>query len=125
MTRVLLVDDEKDLTFFVKKNLESKGDYQVRVCNDPRLVVAEVRDFKPHVVVLDMMMPEVSGEDIAADLRESKETERLPIVFLTALVKEGEAGSSGNVIGGQFFVAKPVKIDELIRVIKRAMAQSA
>ena len=125
MTRVLLVDDEKDLTFFVKKNLESKGDYQVRVCNDARLVTAEIRDFQPHAVVLDMMMPEMSGEDVAAGLRESKETEHLPIVFLTALVKEGEVGSSGNVIGGQFFVAKPVKIDELIRVIKRAIAQPA
>lgn len=122
MIRVLLVDDEQDMTFFVKKNLEARGDFQVQVCNDSRNALQEVRSFQPHVAVLDMMMPHVGGEDLAASLKENAETQQLPIVFLTALVKEEEAGAAGHVIGGQFFVAKPVKIDELIRVIRRALA---
>ncbi len=123
MIRVLLVDDEKDLTFFVKKNLEARGDFQVQACNDPRKALAEVKSFQPNIVVLDMMMPEVGGEDVASSLREDISTENLPIVFLTALVKEEEAGANSHLIGGQYFVSKPVKIEELIRVIRRAIAR--
>ena len=123
MTRVLVVDDEKDLTFFVRKNLEARGDFEVLTCNDSLQAVAEAKRFKPHVVVLDMMMPGLGGEDVAAKLREETETEDIPIVFLTALVKEEEAGASGHVIGGQYFVAKPVKMDDLIRVLRKALTR--
>ena len=121
MIRVMVVDDEKDLTFFLKKNLEAKGEFQVQTCNDPRQALSEIRKFQPNVIVLDMMMPQVTGEDLAAELREQPSTESLPIIFLTALVKEEEAGSSGHVIGGQLFVAKPVKIDELVGVIHKSL----
>lgn len=120
-TRVLVIDDEQDFAFFVKKNLESHGKFEVSVCDKASRALERVKTFKPDVVLLDMMMPERSGEEIAADLREEEETESVPIVFLTALVREEETSTNEHVIGGHFFVSKPVKIDELIAVIRRAM----
>ena len=123
MTRVLIVDDEEDLTFFVKRNLEARG-FQVHVCTDSTAALEEAKRFRPEVIILDMMMPQLGGEDIAAQLQEDGDFVNVPIVFLTALVREDETHASGNMIGGQYFVAKPVKIDLLIEVIRKALHQT-
>ena len=63
------------------------------------------------------MMPEVPGDEIAQQLREDQKLAHIPVVFLTAIVSKQETGAMGGVIGGNKFLAKPVKTDELIKVI--------
>ncbi|HEX9742381.1 MAG TPA: response regulator [Nitrospiraceae bacterium] len=117
MKRVLVVDDEVDFTFFLKKNLETKADVQVSICNKADEAIEKAKAFKPDIILLDMVMPEMQGDDLAIALSADRATERIPIVFLTAIIQQEETSDSSNMIGGHYFVAKPVKIDELISVI--------
>ena len=120
--RILIVDDEADFTFLMKKNLEAAGGYEVVVCNQARSAVPQARELRPHLVLLDIMMPEMPGEEIAFALKNQRETKDTPVVFLTALVKPEEAANASHMIGQQIFVAKPVKIQELIKVIEQVTA---
>lgn len=122
-TSVLVVDDETSFTFFVKKNLEASGRYDVAVCNEAAKAVERARQLRPNLILLDVMMPGMPGEEIAVKLKEFQETKSIPVVFLTALVKADEAGANPqHEIGGRTFVAKPVKMQELMRVIDAVAA---
>lgn len=118
MKKILLVDDEVALTRMMKLVLERAGQYKVRTENIGSNGVAAAREFQPDIIFLDIMMPEVSGDVIAQELREDKVLADIPVVFLTAIVSKKETGSLGSVIGGNRFLAKPVKADDLLKVIE-------
>jgi CheY-like chemotaxis protein len=117
MKRILVIDDEQDFCFFVKKNLELTGNFMVETCSDGREGVAKTKELRPDMVLLDIMMPGINGADVAEAIKGNESTRNIPIAFLTALVKEEEAKTNQNWIGGEFFVAKPIKIKELVNVI--------
>lgn len=116
---LFIIDDEKDFTFFIKKNLEATGQFDVTICNDATIAVERARQLRPTAILLDIMMPGIGGEDLATQLAAHAETKKIPVIFLTALVKAEETAGHANVIGGHRFVAKPVKIQELIGVINQ------
>ncbi len=116
--KVLLIDDEKDFTRMVKINLEGEGDFEVRVENSGAQGLAAARTFKPDLVILDILMPEMEGSEVAAQLRSDELTRDIPIVFLTAVATKEEVKTNEGVIGGHPFIAKPVEIKELVGVIR-------
>ncbi len=61
MKRILIIDDEENLCFFLKKNLEMEGDFEVSTCSDSRKALERTKDFKPELILLDIQMPEISG----------------------------------------------------------------
>lgn len=117
--KILLIDDEKDFCYFIKKGLEATGDFEVSVCCDSTGAIGQAKEVQPDLILLDIMMPEVSGSDIAAELKGNWDTQRIPIVFLTALVTKRETEERKGVIGGDYFVAKPVKMNELTGIMNR------
>ncbi len=123
-TYLLVIDDETDFTFFVKKNLEATGTFDVSVCDDATQAIERARQQRPNLILLDIMMPGMGGEEIATALQQHPETKQIPIVFLTALVKEEETTQQAHMIGGHPFVAKPVKINELIKVLNAVSKES-
>ena len=120
-TRVLVVDDEPALTRMIKLNLESAGTYEVYTENDGVNAINAVREFRPDLILLDIMMPDKSGDDIAQELRDEPKLSTIPIVFLTALVTPDETGAKASKIGGNIFLAKPVSADELVAVIEKTL----
>lgn len=120
--RIVVVDDEPDFCFFLKKNLEATGAYEVSVCMEAAQAVSQVRTLKPDLVLLDILMPGRSGAEIAEELKHDAATKTIPVIFLTAVVTPEEAESQRHVIGGHRFIAKPVRVAELIGVIEGAMA---
>lgn len=116
--RILLIDDEKDFCFFTKSNLEATGNFTVTICFDSNEAVDLAKRLKPDLILLDVLMPGVSGPDIAALLKDDAETKNIPIIFLTAIITDKET-EDGNLISGWPFVSKPVKINELITVINK------
>lgn len=117
--KILIVDDEKQFTHLVKLNLEATEKYDVRVENNGLNGLAAVKEFKPDLILLDILMPDIAGSEVAYQLKNEKETKNIPVVFLTAIATKAEVHRQGNIIGGHPFVAKPVSEEELIDVIEK------
>ena len=120
---VLVIDDEEDFCGLVKRNLEASGGFQVAVCSDSAAAYQRAKQLKPDIILLDVMMPKISGPEIAEQLRASEETKRIPLVFVSAIVAtQAETAQRRNRIGGEYMVAKPVSSEELIRLIRTITA---
>ena len=120
LRRVLIVDNDRDSTHLVKVLLEKTGRYLVFEENDPIRAYLSARKFRPNVVLLDVVMPERDGGEIAAQIRADPDLHNTPIIFLTALVTRAEA-NTGLHIDGHPFLAKPINIQELIEAIERVL----
>ena len=115
--RILVVDDEPALTRMIKMSLEQTGRFEVHTENQGLKAIPAVREFQPDLVVLDIMMPDISGDEIAAELKQDPQLQGTRFIFLTAIVTRDEASQGGSEIGGNLFLAKPVKAAELIKTI--------
>ncbi len=121
--RILVVDDEPGLTRMVKLNLERAGDYEVRTENQGAAALAAAREFQPHLIFLDVMMPDMGGDAVSQELRDDPLLAGIPVVFMTAIVTKSETGEMGSNIGGNEFLAKPVKTGELVATIERILGR--
>ena len=115
--RILIVDNDSDTTHLVKVLLERTGHYLVLEENDAAKAHQSALDFRPDLILLDIVMPETDGGEVAARIEADPELKNTPIIFLTALVTRAEAKSGLN-IQGHSFLAKPVSIPELINAIE-------
>lgn len=120
-TRVLVVDDEASITRMIKLNLEKTGDYEVWAENEGLRAVEAVREFRPDIIFLDVMMPDLQGDMIAEQLNEDAELKDIKRVFLTAIVTREETADASNEIGGNHFLAKPVNTQDIIRMIEKVL----
>ncbi len=116
-TRVLIVDDEPDFTMIMGLALGQTGQYEIREENNPLHSLAAAREFHPDVILLDVMMPQIDGGDIARELKADPATADIPIIFLTALVGNDETDLGGMLSGGHCFLPKPVSLAELTQCI--------
>ena len=114
---ILVVDDEPGFTRLLKLALENAGHFIVREENDGLKALKTAREFKPDIIFLDVVMPNIDGGDVATMIRADPEFDRTPIIFLTAIVSQKEATKQENAIGGYTFLAKPVTVDALLHCI--------
>jgi CheY-like chemotaxis protein len=117
--RIMVVDDEPSITRLLKLNLEQTGRYEVCGINNAALALSAAREFQPDLILLDVMMPHVSGDELANQLQASPRLKNTPIVYLTALATPGEVSAHGGLIGGLPFLAKPVDLPEVIGCIEK------
>ena len=121
-TKILLIDDEDDVCFFLKGNLELTGEFDVLTTTSGKEGIEFARGEKPDIILLDLNMPEMSGDEVAQILSDGSDTKKIPIVFITALITKGEVGDDSITnIGGYNYVAKPVATKELVDVIRRIL----
>ena len=118
--RILIVDNDADTTHLVKVLLERTGHYQVLEESDATKAHQSARNFRPDLILLDIMMPETDGGEVAARIEADPALQNTPIIFLTALVTRAET-KSGLSIQGHPFLAKPVSIPELIDAVAQRM----
>ena len=121
--RILVVDDEPAITRMVKLNLEQTGRYEVRTENLGRRAIESAREFRPDLILLDVMMPGMLGSEIASQLKADPELRSIKYVFLTAFVTKDEELRSSGQIGGHKLIAKPISADDLCRVIEDHLQQ--
>lgn len=117
--KILVVDDEVDFTKLMKMNLEETGKYTVRVENQGAQALAAAKAFQPDLILMDILMPDIMGNEAAAELKEDPRTQNIPIIFLTAVVGKDEVDNKGSVIGGRIFIAKPVDLATLEEMIEK------
>jgi len=120
-TKILLVDDEDDFCFFVKLNLEKSGTFEVRTATSgPEGILLALKE-RPDLILLDIIMPELSGDQVAEQLMENPETRDIPLLFITAIASRRQVQSQEGIIGGRQFIAKPVTPEELIAKINAVL----
>jgi two-component system OmpR family response regulator len=121
-TRILVVDDEPNITDLVATTLRYEG-FEVAVAGNGRDALSLVTSFRPDIVVLDVMLPDVDGFEVRTRLGERGED--VPVLFLTAR-DAPEDKIRGLTIGGDDYVTKPFSLEELvarIRAILRRIGQ--
>ncbi|HPO93518.1 MAG TPA: response regulator, partial [Phycisphaerales bacterium] len=108
MFRVLLVEDETDLADLLGYNLRKAG-YQVEAVHDGQAAIRRATESRPHLIVLDVMLPGLSGLQVARQLRTQPKTATIPILMLTAKGEEIDQ-VSGLQSGADDYVTKPFSV---------------
>jgi len=116
--RILVVDDEPGVTRSLKLNLESSGRYDVLGENRATNALSAARAFRPDLILLDVIMPDLDGGDVATRLRADPLLRDTPIIFLTAIVSNKETAGHEMLSGKETFLAKPVDIGELEKTVE-------
>lgn len=114
--RILLVDDEPDILEFVGYNLRKEG-YEVRTASNGREALEEATTWLPHLILLDVMMPEMDGIAACQALRQHPELDKTIICFLSAR-SEDESQLAGFEVGADDYLAKPIKVQILVSRVK-------
>jgi len=121
---ILIIDNNHDFTHSAKVALERTGRYFVAEENDASKAHQTAQGLQPDLILLDIVMPETDGGEVAARIQSDPTLHRIPIVFLTALVTKAE-GRSGLQIQGHPFLAKPITLPELIEGIEENLPARA
>jgi len=116
-SRILIVDNSSKFTRSARLLLEQTGNYVACAVNDPRRALETARSFKPDLVLVDLIMPQADGSEVAAQLEADWALHEVPIVFVTALITPEEA-RDGRRINGHRVVPKPTRGFDLIRVVE-------
>ena len=122
--RILVIDDDIPLTQAMRINLEETGDYEVAVVNESIQAVKRAREFRPDVILLDVVMPGLDGGDVSVKLQDDPMLRDVPILIVTALVAHDESPSRGAAAtGGQMMIAKPIRFEKLVAAIEAASGE--
>ena len=120
--KILVVDDEVDVTELHSYNLKQRG-FVSQSVNDPKRALEVAKTFKPDLIVLDIMMPELSGLQVCRMIRQESTLKGIPIIFLSAKTEEGDR-IEGFESGADDYVCKPFSPKELMLrllvILKRA-----
>lgn len=119
--KVLVVDDEPTIVKMLESRLKAEG-YEVFTAHSGEEGLAQCKLAKPDAVVLDIMMPDMDGSVVAAHMQEDPNLSKIPIVFLTAVVKPQEIPKNRK-IGGHYFLSKSFKITELLDILKKILPE--
>jgi CheY-like chemotaxis protein len=121
MTRILIIDDEQDLVFVVKRMLERSGDYTVDTATNGKAGVKAARRKKPDLILLDILMPKMNGFEVLKKLKGNEKTMSIPVVMLTGVndeeFKEEAVGSDC-----ENYIVKPVEMEVLRSTIENVLS---
>lgn len=123
--RVLVIDDEANVTHLVKLALERTGFYTVREENSSTQAVNTAREFKPDVILLDVIMPNIDGGALAVSFDADPYLKTVPKIFITGAVSRKEAKEEGLQSGGFVFLAKPINLQNLLHCLEGVLGKPA
>src|SRR5204863_450741 len=98
---------------------EQTGNYDVRVVNWPEDALPNAQEFRPDIILLDIIMPRLPGGNVAAQFEADPALKDVPIVFLTAAVQRRRLEEMDGIISGRPCLTKPATVDEIIAMIER------
>ena len=122
MTSVLLVDDERDLLSLLDFNLRAAG-FETLLATTGEQALSQVRRRVPDLVLLDLMLPDVSGTEVCRQIKSDPRTKHVPVVMLTAKGEEVDR-VVGFEIGADDYVTKPFSVRELVLRLKAVLRRA-
>src|SRR5256714_14348313 len=122
MKRILIIEDDRDIVELVRYNLANEG-FQVSSANDGAAGLSTLKKSPPDLLVLDLMLPKLSGLDICREVRKDESLNRLPILMLTARGDEADR-VVGLEMGADDYVTKPFSPRELIARVKALLRRA-
>jgi len=114
--RILIVDDEQDLVEMLATRFEAAG-YEVDMAYNGQECLERVRNNKPNLIILDIMMPKLDGLHVCRLLKFNEEYQDIPIVILTARGQENDR-QAGEKVGADFYIVKPFDSDDLMSTVE-------
>lgn len=120
MPRILAVDDEPNIVRLIQVNLERHG-YQVETANNGAQALAKIRASRPDLLVSDVMMPEMDGFELLANIRRDPQLMDLPVIMLTAKAQDRDV-LEGYKTGADMYLTKPFNPQELLAFVKRILS---
>jgi len=120
--RILIVEDEEPLTLLLRYNLEAEG-YEVDIAARGDDAEIKLKESPPDLVLLDWMLPGLSGIELCRRVRARTDTERMPIIMLTARGEESER-VRGLAIGADDYIVKPFSVPELLARIRALLRRA-
>ena len=149
MKKILVVDDETDLCELVQRSLQKTGEYTVETISDPEGVIDKCKNFKPDLILLDIVMPKLKGTDLIKTLRQTRDLSRVHIIVTSGLgemvyskkkdewkwqpnreliaergddiVREKSAERAAAAYGVDDYLAKPFKPETLRQVVEEVL----
>ena len=116
-TSVLVVDDEPQVVWMLQFSLEAEG-FQTFAARDGRTALDELRQHRPQLMLLDIMMPVMDGWSVLQEIRDLPEGERPRVVVVSARATLRDRAKAAE-LGAIAFVAKPFNVDDLLGVLNR------
>jgi len=116
MANILVVDDDKKLTLLVRGFLE-KEKYQVAEAYSGRMALDAIKEAKPDLIILDIMMPEMDGIEACKRIKADKDTKMIPVIMLTSMSNVRDKVQGLNA-GANDYITKPFNPEELIARVK-------
>ncbi len=120
MPRILAVDDEPNIVRLIQVNLERHG-YQVETANNGAQALAKIKANRPDLLVSDVMMPEMDGFELLANVRRDPALMDLPVIMLTAKAQDKDV-LEGYKTGADMYLTKPFNPQELLAFVKRILS---
>ena len=106
--KILIIDDEEDFCYFVKKNLEAISNYKIIVANMGKKGIQIARKEKPDLILLDIMMPGIDGFEVLKRLKANEKTQNISVIMLTAK-DEDESKIKASGLYCEDYLVKPVE----------------
>ena len=121
MSKILVIDDELNLRKLAKANLTARG-YQVVLAADGEQGLKLAQLDPPHLILLDLMLPGMSGWDVLMALKTNQKLKKIPVIIMTATVPEGEEYKIRSMRAAGYLV-KPFGVDELMRQVEQVLGK--
>ncbi len=116
MKKILVVDDDIAIARLIKINLENKG-YEVVSVNSGEMVLEKAKQFKPDIITLDILMPDMDGFQVMDKLKRDNETSSIPVIIISII--EGAYKKTGFRLGAADYITKPIDFEQLLHSIER------
>jgi len=123
MNRILIIEDDRDISLLIKHSLEKEGGFSGVVAADGEVGLREARRQPPDLVILDLNLPGLDGLDVCRQLRAQSATCLIPIIMLTARIDESDK-VSGLELGADDYVTKPFSVKELIARVRSVLRRT-
>lgn len=90
LKKILYAEDEPDVQTVVELTVQALSDYEIKICDNGRILLDNVEEYSPDLILLDVMMPEMDGPTTLKALQSNEKTKKIPVIFMTAKAQAHE-----------------------------------